>query len=71
MKVRKNLDLLITILWLIAAICFLVCAIFGFAVGSYYIAVMYMALFSVDGLNAILSFRQWYRVRKMMKDINN
>ncbi len=69
MKVRKNFELFIAILWVIAAVCFLACAIAGFAAGSYWMAVMYMAIFSVDGINAILSFMQWNRLRKLIKEI--
>jgi DMSO reductase anchor subunit len=69
MNAQKTMRLCCAILWVIAAICFLLCAITNFAAGAYATAILYMVTFSIDGLSTIFYFIQWYRLRKLIKEI--
>lgn len=59
MRDQKKLYLILTILWAIGAICFLICTLINFTTGIYYLAIIYMVAFSLDGINAIMAFIQW------------
>ena len=56
---QKRLYLILSILWAIGAICFLICTLINFTAGIYYLAIIYMVAFSLDGINAIMAFTQW------------
>ena len=60
-------QLISSICFIIACLCFLTSAIIYAYTNYWLIAVLYMVCVGIDGLNAYLYFRHWYTYRRLMR----
>lgn len=60
-------QLINSICFIVACLCFLTLAIIYACTNHWLIAVLYMVCVSTDGLNAYFHFRHWYTCRRLMR----
>ncbi len=59
-----------SILFLIAALCLLVCFVLYAISGHWLLAAIYMVGSSANGISAYLYFKQWLYMRQLLREIN-